>query len=82
MGGCGHWTHAQSWWANKLDVYVDFFSSSGGDESQVALAIVLASSPDCGVYGCTINNEYGTDTTDYLLSVDSKIQDTWRISSF
>ncbi|CAK6951055.1 alpha-protein kinase 3 [Scomber scombrus] len=43
---------------------------SGGDESQVALAIVLASSPDCGVYGCTIKNEYGTDTTDYLLSVD------------
>ncbi|KAK2842259.1 hypothetical protein Q5P01_012459 [Channa striata] len=43
---------------------------SGGDESQVALAIVLASSQDCGVYGCTINNEYGTDTTDFLLSVD------------
>ncbi|XP_041853250.1 titin homolog [Melanotaenia boesemani] len=43
---------------------------SGGDESQVALAIVLASSQDCGVYGCTINNEYGTDTTDYLLSTD------------
>ncbi|XP_010727749.3 titin homolog isoform X2 [Larimichthys crocea] len=43
---------------------------SGGDESQVALAIVLASSQDCGVYGCSINNEYGTDTTDYLLSAD------------
>ncbi|KAM4618251.1 alpha-protein kinase 3 [Polymixia lowei] len=43
---------------------------SGGDESQVALAIVLASSHDCGVYGCTIKNEYGTDTTDFLLSVD------------
>ncbi|XP_040894153.1 alpha-protein kinase 3 [Toxotes jaculatrix] len=43
---------------------------SGGDESQVALAIVLACSQDCGVYGCTINNEYGTDTTDFLLSVD------------
>ncbi|TDH09748.1 hypothetical protein EPR50_G00089020 [Perca flavescens] len=43
---------------------------SGGDESQVALAVVLASSFDCGVYGCTINNEYGTDTTDFLLSVD------------
>ncbi|KAM7414560.1 hypothetical protein PAMA_019395 [Pampus argenteus] len=43
---------------------------SGGDESQVALAIVLASSPDCGVYGCTIKNEYGTDTTDFLLSLD------------
>ncbi|XP_034734122.1 uncharacterized protein alpk3a isoform X1 [Etheostoma cragini] len=43
---------------------------SGGDESQVALAVVLASSHDCGVYGCSINNEYGTDTTDFLLSVD------------
>ncbi|XP_031721631.1 alpha-protein kinase 3 [Anarrhichthys ocellatus] len=43
---------------------------SGGDESQVALAVVLASSHDCGVYGCSISNEYGTDTTDFLLSVD------------
>ncbi|XP_061138380.1 uncharacterized protein alpk3a isoform X2 [Syngnathus typhle] len=43
---------------------------SAGDESQVALAIVLAASQDCGVYGCTIQNEYGTDTTDFLLSVD------------
>ncbi|XP_061630305.1 titin isoform X1 [Phyllopteryx taeniolatus] len=43
---------------------------SAGDETQVALAIVLAASQDCGVYGCTIQNEYGTDTTDFLLSVD------------
>uniref|UniRef100_UPI003AAF4DC6 alpha-protein kinase 3 n=1 Tax=Centroberyx gerrardi TaxID=166262 RepID=UPI003AAF4DC6 len=43
---------------------------SGGDESQVALAIVQASSQDCGVYGCSIKNEYGTDITDFLLSVD------------
>ncbi|XP_076588899.1 alpha-protein kinase 3 [Chaetodon auriga] len=43
---------------------------SGGDESQVALAVVLASSQDCGVYGCSISNEYGTDTTDFLLSED------------
>lgn len=48
--------------------------SSGGDESQVALAIVLATSQDCGVYSCSISNEYGTDTTDFLLSVDSKTQ--------
>lgn len=45
---------------------------SAGDESQVALAIVQASSRDCGVYSCTIKNEYGNDTTDYLLSSDSK----------
>ncbi|XP_055011404.1 alpha-protein kinase 3-like [Boleophthalmus pectinirostris] len=43
---------------------------SGGDETQVALAIVLASSLDCGVYGCSIKNEYGSDTTDFLLSED------------
>lgn len=43
---------------------------SRGDETQVALAIVLASNEDCGVYGCTINNDYGTDTTDFLLSTD------------
>ncbi|XP_051808032.1 alpha-protein kinase 3-like [Acanthochromis polyacanthus] len=50
--------------------FLMFLSPSGGDESQVALAIVLATSQDCGVYGCTIKNEYGTDTTDFLLSVD------------
>ena len=55
-----------------------FLPSSGGDESQVALAVVLASSYDCGVYGCTINNEYGTDTTDFLLSVDGKLQYAWK----
>ncbi|KAJ8003282.1 hypothetical protein DPEC_G00167800 [Dallia pectoralis] len=43
---------------------------SGGDESQVALAIVQTSSQDCGVYGCSIKNEFGTDSTDFLLSVD------------
>ncbi|KAM8891576.1 alpha-protein kinase 3 isoform 2-T2 [Spinachia spinachia] len=43
---------------------------SGGDESQVALVVVLASSHDCGVYSCAIVNEYGTDTTDFLLSTD------------
>ncbi|KAK7160127.1 hypothetical protein R3I93_007936 [Phoxinus phoxinus] len=41
-----------------------------GDEGPVALAIVQASSRDCGVYGCSIKNEYGTDVTDYLLSAD------------
>ncbi|XP_059191990.1 alpha-protein kinase 3 isoform X2 [Centropristis striata] len=43
---------------------------SGGDESQVALAVVLASSLDCGIYGCSISNEYGSDITDFLLSID------------
>lgn len=43
---------------------------NAGDESQVNLAIVQASSKDSGVYGCTITNEYGTDSTDCLLSAD------------
>ncbi|XP_067161912.1 alpha-protein kinase 3 [Apteryx mantelli] len=41
---------------------------SAGDEGQAALAIVQASQKDCGVYQCVISNEYGTDSTDFLLS--------------
>lgn len=44
---------------------------SAGDETQVNLAIVQASCKDSGVYGCTITNEYGTDSTDFLLSAES-----------
>lgn len=44
-----------------------------GDEAQVNLAIVQASSKDSGVYGCSITNEYGTDLTDTLLSADSML---------
>lgn len=47
-----------------------FFSA--GDEAQVNLAVVQVSSKDSGVYKCTITNEYGTDSTDYLLSAESK----------
>ncbi|XP_034535473.1 alpha-protein kinase 3 [Notolabrus celidotus] len=43
---------------------------SAGDETQVSLAIVQASCKDSGVYGCTITNEYGSDSTDYHLSAD------------
>ncbi|KAM6950584.1 alpha-protein kinase 3-like [Lycodopsis pacificus] len=43
---------------------------NAGDETQVNLAIVQATCKDSGVYGCTITNEYGTDTTDCLLSAD------------
>lgn len=48
-----------------------FFFLSAGDEGQVNLAIVQASGVDSGVYGCTITNEYGTDSTDCLLSAES-----------
>lgn len=54
----------------KLSVFF-VLSLSAGDETQVNLAIVQASSKDSGVYGCTITNEYGTDSTDLLLSTDS-----------
>ncbi|TKS69873.1 Alpha-protein kinase 3 [Collichthys lucidus] len=39
---------------------------NAGDETQVNLAILQASCKDSGVYGCTITNEYGTDSTDFL----------------
>ncbi|XP_049578476.1 alpha-protein kinase 3 isoform X2 [Syngnathus scovelli] len=56
------------WFRDEVEILE--VNRSAGDETQVALAIVLAASQDCGVYGCTIRNEYGTDTTDFLLSVD------------
>ncbi|TNN55230.1 Alpha-protein kinase 3 [Liparis tanakae] len=43
---------------------------NAGDETQVNLAIVQATSKDSGVYGCTITNDYGTDSTDCLLSAE------------
>ena len=52
-------------------MFVVCVSSSAGDETQANLAIVQASSKDSGVYGCSITNEYGTDSTDFLLSADS-----------
>eukprot|EP00070_Physeter_catodon_P033019 XP_028339913.1 alpha-protein kinase 3 isoform X3 [Physeter catodon] len=41
---------------------------SAGDEGPAALAIVQASPVDCGVYRCTIHNEYGSASTDFCLS--------------
>ncbi|XP_029353428.1 alpha-protein kinase 3 isoform X2 [Echeneis naucrates] len=43
---------------------------NAGDEAQVNLAIVQASYRDSGVYSCSITNEYGTDSTDTLLSAE------------
>lgn len=31
-----------------------------------------ASQKDCGVYRCVISNEYGTDSTDFLLSPEGE----------
>ncbi|XP_035272405.1 alpha-protein kinase 3-like isoform X1 [Anguilla anguilla] len=56
------------WYRDEVEIAE--VKRSAGDESQVALAIVQTSSRDCGVYTCSIKNEYGTDTTDFLLSAD------------
>ncbi|XP_072258153.1 alpha-protein kinase 3 isoform X2 [Pyxicephalus adspersus] len=54
----------------KDEIPVAKVKRCSGDEGQVALAIVQASVKDCGVYQCTIENEYGTDSTDCLLSAE------------
>ncbi|NXT57824.1 ALPK3 kinase, partial [Pluvianellus socialis] len=52
----------------KDEIPVAEAQRSTGDEGQAALAVVQACQKDCGVYRCTISNEYGTDSTDFLLS--------------
>ncbi|XP_065589802.1 alpha-protein kinase 3 isoform X1 [Cyrtonyx montezumae] len=52
----------------KDEIPVAETQRSAGDEGQAALAIVQASQKDCGVYRCVISNEYGMDTTDFMLS--------------
>ncbi|NXU47000.1 ALPK3 kinase, partial [Turnix velox] len=54
------------WYKDELPVAET--QRSSGDEGQAALAVVQASQRDCGVYRCVISNEYGTDSTDFLLS--------------
>ncbi|XP_074467773.1 alpha-protein kinase 3 [Sebastes fasciatus] len=56
------------WYRNEKGIAQ--IKRNAGDETQVNLAIAQASCKDAGVYGCTITNEYGTDSTDYLLSVE------------
>ncbi|XP_076012176.1 alpha-protein kinase 3 [Genypterus blacodes] len=56
------------WYRDEAEIA--HVNRDGTDETPVNLAIVQASAVDCGVYGCTITNEYGTDTTDFLLSAD------------
>ncbi|XP_072409256.1 alpha-protein kinase 3 isoform X2 [Chiloscyllium punctatum] len=52
----------------KDGVHLDKLNQSAGDESQVSLAIVQASVKDHGLYRCAVENEYGSDATDFLLS--------------
>lgn len=56
------------WYKDELEIAK--IIKSAGDETQVKLALAQASCQDCGVYGCTITNEYGTDSTDFLLSAE------------
>ncbi|KAG9340726.1 hypothetical protein JZ751_020317 [Albula glossodonta] len=56
------------WYRDEIEIVE--VNRSAGDESHVALAIVQVSSRDCGVYSCSIKNEYGMDSTDFLLSAD------------
>ncbi|XP_040898933.1 alpha-protein kinase 3 isoform X2 [Toxotes jaculatrix] len=56
------------WYKNEEEIAQ--IKRNAGDETQVNLAIVQASCRDSGVYGCSITNEYGTDSTDTLLSSD------------
>lgn len=40
-----------------------------------------ASQKDCGVYRCVISNEYGTDSTDFLLSPEGEEPSVaWQLS--
>ncbi|XP_033847776.1 alpha-protein kinase 3-like [Periophthalmus magnuspinnatus] len=57
-----------AWYRDELEVAK--MLKSAGDETQVHLALAQATSLDTGVYGCTITNEYGTDSTDFLLSAE------------
>ncbi|XP_051918792.1 uncharacterized protein alpk3b [Hippocampus zosterae] len=57
-----------TWYRNQLEIAR--ITKSAADESQVNLAVVQASSKDSGVYKCTITNDYGSDSTDFLLGPD------------
>ncbi|KAG1942078.1 alpha-protein kinase [Pimephales promelas] len=54
----------------KDEVEIAEIKRSAGDETQVCLAILRMSKRDCGVYKCTITNDYGKDSTEYLLSAE------------
>ncbi|XP_055058919.2 alpha-protein kinase 3 isoform X1 [Misgurnus anguillicaudatus] len=54
----------------KDDVEIAVINRSAGVETQVCLAIVQMSKKDCGVYRCSITNEYGQDSTEYLLGTE------------
>ncbi|XP_013883158.1 alpha-protein kinase 3 [Austrofundulus limnaeus] len=56
------------WYKNEEEIVQ--VNRNAGDETPVNLTIVQASSKDSGVYRCSITNEYGTDSTDLLLSAE------------
>ncbi|XP_056614055.1 alpha-protein kinase 3 isoform X2 [Triplophysa dalaica] len=54
----------------KDDVEIAEIKRSAGDETQLCLAIIQMSKRDCGVYRCSITNENGQNSTEYLLSTE------------
>ncbi|KAM9765975.1 alpha-protein kinase 3 isoform 1-T1 [Menidia menidia] len=56
------------WYKNEEEIAQ--VKRNAGEETQVNLAIVQASSTDSGVYGCSIANVYGEGSTDFLLSAE------------
>ncbi|KAM9817591.1 alpha-protein kinase 3-like [Neosynchiropus ocellatus] len=57
-----------TWYRNQVEIAQ--IKRTAADESPVNLAIVQASGKDSGVYKCTITNEFGTDSTDFLLNAE------------
>ncbi|KAM8876050.1 alpha-protein kinase 3-like isoform 1-T2 [Synchiropus picturatus] len=57
-----------TWYRNQVEITQ--IKRSATDESPVNLAIVHASGKDSGVYKCTIANEFGTDSSDFLLNAE------------
>ncbi|XP_055363450.1 alpha-protein kinase 3-like [Betta splendens] len=56
------------WFKNEEEIAQ--IRRKAGDETQVNLTIVQTSRTDSGVYRCSITNDYGTDSTDLLLSAE------------
>ncbi|KAA0723295.1 Alpha-protein kinase 3 [Triplophysa tibetana] len=55
----------------KNDVEIAEIKRSAGDETQLCLGIIQMSKRDCGVYRCSITNENGQNSSEYILSTES-----------
>ncbi|TRY66336.1 hypothetical protein DNTS_024328 [Danionella cerebrum] len=64
------------WYKDEMEI--SEIKRSAGDETQVCLAIIQMSKRDCGVYRCSITNEYGKDFTEYHLNTEFLSSVAWR----